>query len=104
MPEKTRTTLTRPTYGSLDVFTISATSGPAGSQATVPAALPDGRYTSGGGCSCGAGNPATTRSSSSAHPTPVVAHAGTTGWNAPVDIAFSRSATRVSSLICSPAR
>ncbi len=42
VPEKTRTSETRPTYGSEDVFTTSATSGPSGSQTGAGRGLPEG--------------------------------------------------------------
>ena len=58
VPEKTRTRLTRPTYGSLVVFTTSATSGPSGSQVTGSAAAPAGVNASGLGCSDGRREPA----------------------------------------------
>ena len=80
VPEKTRTRLSRPTYGSLVVLTISATSGPSGSHDTAGATTPAGVNTSGGTCSGGAGKARVARSSSSAQPTPVTEHTGTTGW------------------------
>ena len=104
MPEKTRTTLTRPTYGSLVVFTTSATSGADGSHGAVPAGAPAGVNTSGGVCSGGDGKPRTIRSSSSVQPTPVAEQTGITGKNVARATAFSRSATRTSSLISSPPR
>ena len=102
VPEKTRTRLSRPTYGSLVVFTTSATSGPSGSQVIGAAASPEGVKTSGEGCSAGDGKPRTARSSSSAHPTPVSEHTGTTGWNVARATARSRSSTSTSSSISSP--
>ncbi len=102
MPEKTRTRLSRPTYGSLVVLTTSATSGPSGSQAIAPAAAPEGLNTSGEGCSAGDGNARTARSSSSVQPTPVAEQTGTTGKNVARATARSRSAISTSSAISSP--
>ena len=105
VPEKTRTTLTRPTYGSLVVFTTSATSGPDGSHgAGAGRRAGSGVNTSGGVCSGGDGKPRTIRSSSSVQPTPVAEHTGITGKNVARATAFSRSATSTSSLISSPPR
>src|SRR5207342_108483 len=80
VPENTRTTLTRPTYWSLEVFTISATSWPRGSPVIGSATAPAGVNTSGEACSSGEGKPSTARSSSSGHPTPDTEQTGTTGW------------------------
>ena len=102
VPEKTRTRLSRPTYGSLVVLTISATSGPSGSDEIAAVALPAGVNTSGAGCSAGEGKARVMRSSSSVQPTPVVEQTGTTGKNVARATARSRSAVRTSSPISSP--
>ena len=104
VPEKTRTRLSRPTYGSLVVLTISATSGPLGSQSIASATAPAGVKTSGEGCSCGDGNPVTARSSSSAQPTPVWEQTGTTGKKVARATAVSRSSVSTSEEISSPPR
>src|SRR6266540_921219 len=56
VPEKTRTRLTRPTYGSIVVLTTSATSGPFGSQVSGSRGVPSMPVTGGSGCSSGVGN------------------------------------------------
>ncbi len=104
VPEKTRTRLTRPTYGSEVVLTTSATSGPSGSQVSAGPALPSGVKTSGMGCSSGEGKPATTRSSSSVTPAADVASTGSTGWKDPRATARSRSASRRARSTSSPPR
>ena len=104
VPENTRTRLTRPTYGSDVVFTTSATSGPFGSQPIVGAGTPCGVNTSGSGCSSGDGNRAVAISSSSAVPTPVVEHTGTTGKNDAAATALSRSSISTAWSISSPPR
>ena len=71
VPQKTRTRLTRPTYGSVVVFTTSATSGPAGSAVSGSRGSPSGVVTGGSGCSSGDGKPRVTRSSSSRMPSPL---------------------------------
>ena len=104
VPEKTRTRLTRPTYWSLEVFTISATSVPRGSPLIGSASAPAGVKTSGEACSSGDGKPSTARSSSSGQPTPETEQTGTTGWKVAWATAFSRSSVRVSWEMSSPAR
>ncbi len=83
VPEKTRTRLMRPTYGSLVVLTTSATSGPSGSHVSPGAGPPSIVVISGRGCSMGEGKPAVITSSSSSMPTtapdPGVAHVASTG-------------------------
>ena len=104
VPEKTRTMLSRPTYGSLVVFTTSATSGPSGSQVISPAGAPAGVKTCGDGCSDGDGKARVARSSSSVQPMPVSEQTGTTGKNVARATARSRSAIRTFSSISSPPR
>ena len=84
--------------------TTSATSGPFGSAVTAPEPLPCTSVTSGTACSSGDGNAPVSASSSSASPTPVVAHTGMTGWKEPRATAVSRSAMSVSCSISSPSR
>jgi hypothetical protein len=79
VPEKTRTSEIRPTYGSEVVLTTSATSGPSGSQPSGALGSPSGVVTAGIRCSPGAGKPWVTSSSSSRVPTPVSAETGITG-------------------------
>ncbi len=70
MPENTRTRLTRPTYGSEVVLTTSASSGPAGSQASPVTGVPSRVLTDGSGCSSGDGKACVMTSSSSPMPMP----------------------------------
>ncbi len=70
VPENTRTRLTRPTYGSEVVLTTSASSGPAGSQASPVTGVPSRVVTDGSGCSSGDGKAWVITSSSSARPMP----------------------------------
>ena len=104
VPEKTRTRLTLPTYGSDVVLTTSASSGPFGSQLSLSRSLPCGVNTSGSGCSSGDGNPLVATSSSSSVPTPVLLHTGITGKKEPRATAFSRSSISTFSSISSPPR
>ena len=104
VPENTRTRLTLPTYGSDVVFTTSASSGPAGSQAGDGRVAPAGVNTAGVGCSGGEGKPLTMTSNSSAVPTPVVLHTGSTGKNEALATAFSRSSVSTDTSTSSPSR
>src|SRR5262249_19703092 len=93
-----------PTYGSTVVLTTSATSGPAGSQVSDSRGLPSTVVTGGSSCSGGDGNALVSTSSSSAMPTPRVAHTGITGWNEPRATPVSRSVTSTCGSISSPDR
>ena len=109
VPEKTRTRLIRPTYGSEEVLTTSAASGPSGSQASAGRGPPSGAVTAGAARSSGVGKPPVTSSSSSTVPRPCRAPsaagaAASTGWKVPRATARSRSSTSVSTSISSPPR
>src|SRR4051812_2323189 len=94
----------RPRYGSVVVLTTSATSGPSGSQPTVPAGAPSGRATGGQGPSNGAGKALISRSSSSLIPRPGSGAAQSTRGRAPRAPAVSGSGTRSGTVTGSPAR
>ncbi len=80
VPENTRTSEIRPTYGSEVVFTTSASSGPSGSPARPVTSSPvTADVTGGSGCSRGEGNAWVTISSSSARPMACGAEAASTG-------------------------
>ena len=79
VPEKTRTMLMRPTYGSDMVLMTSPSSGPFGSQRSPFTGLPSTVVTTGIGCSMGEGKACVMTSSSSANPTPCGAEAARTG-------------------------
>ena len=104
VPEKTRTRLTLPTYGSEVVFTTSASRGPPGSHASLGFGTPSGLNTSGSWCSGGAGKALVAISSSSDVPRPVLLHTGMTGKNDPRATARSRSSTSTAWSIASPPR
>ena len=70
MPENTRTSETRPTYGSMVVLTTSATSGPAGSQVSGSCGVPSRSVTGGSACSSGDGNALVSTSSSASEAEP----------------------------------
>ncbi len=79
VPEKTRTSETRPTYGSIVVLTTSATSGPFGSQVSGSRGSPSTPATAGRSCSSGDGKALVSTSSSASRPTLVSAQTGITG-------------------------
>ena len=97
VPEKTRTRLIRPTYGSVVVLTTSATSGPAGSQEQPLRGLPSGLVTGGTACSSGDGNAWVMTSSSSASAEPGRRRRrGSTGIERALATAVSRSSMSTS--------
>ncbi len=79
VPENTRTSEMRPTYGSVVVLTTSATSGPAGSHDSGPCGRPSGLVTGGTSCSSGDGNAWVITSRISVVPSPLGAAAASTG-------------------------
>jgi hypothetical protein len=80
VPENTRTSEIRPTYGSEVVFTTSASSGPSGSQESPSTGSPvTADATGGSGCTSGEGNARVMISSSSAMPMPSGEDTASTG-------------------------
>ena len=80
VPENTRTSEIRPTYGSEVVFTTSASSGPFGSPVRPSTGSPvTADVTGGRGCSSGEGNAWVTISRSSAMPMPSGEETASTG-------------------------
>ncbi len=79
VPENTRSSDTRPTYGSTVVLTTSATSGPAGSQRSGSCGLPSMPVTGGTACSTGVGNALVSTSSRASAPSPEEPQAASTG-------------------------
>lgn len=109
VPEKTRTRLIRPTYGSEEVFTTSAASGPPGSQVSCACEVPWGVVTCGTSRSSGVGKPPVISSSSSTVPMPCLqpsaaGAAASTGWKEPRATARSRSWISVLRSSSSPPR
>src|SRR5262249_56026955 len=102
VPEKTRTSETRPTYGSIVVLTTSATSGPFGSHDSGSAGEPSRFVTAGSSCSAGGGDPAGGTPRRGSRPRLLGAHTRPNGENAPVGHALSRGPGIVSARIPCP--